>query len=159
MTFGLFVSLITGALGLLISIFFAFLIILSSNTFKYGTFRFFNEMMVLGFSILGWVYIKPKGFIFVFFLVLSVLNHLYRIVREVYSVDNRFRTLVLALGHDRFEYALFSLRRVRKRMFATFFKYSVIVFAAFSISQSLHPEEIGVISLIVGSLLIVLGID
>jgi len=150
---------LSGALGLLVSIIFAFLIVLSNSFFRYSSFRLFNEMMVLGLAIFGWYYISSSTINFVFFTILSALYHLYRIISEIYSIDARFRTLVLALGNDRFEYAVFSLKRVRRRILGTFFKYLVILIAAYSVSQSLHPLVIGGISLIVGAVIIVLRLD
>lgn len=149
----------SGVLGLLISIIFSFLIVLSNSFFKYGSFRFFNEIMVLGLSIFGWFYLTSNLLSFMFFLFLSVLYHLYRIISEIYSIDARFRTLVLALGKDRFEYATFSLKRVRRRILGTFLKYFTIILTGYSVSQSLHPLIIGGISLIVGSIIIILRLD
>ncbi|WP_073070951.1 hypothetical protein [Thermosipho atlanticus] len=155
----LLVISLSGALGLLVSIIFAFLIVLSNSFFRYGTFRFFNEMVVLSLGIFGWYYVKSNVINFIFLIVLSTLYHLYRIIRDIYSIDARFRTLVLALGNDRFEYASFSLKRVRRRIFGTFFKYLVILIASYSISQSLHPLIVGGISLFVGVVLIALRLD
>ncbi|MBO8160321.1 MAG: hypothetical protein H0Z24_01685 [Thermosipho sp. (in: Bacteria)] len=151
--------LMSGALGLLISIIFSFLIVLSNSFFKYGSFRLFNEIMVLGLAIYGWFYTDSFMIRLLFFVVLSSLYHLYRIISEIYSIDARFRTLVLALGKDRIEYATFSLKRVRRRIFGTFFKYIAILFAAYSVSQSLHPLLIGGISFIVGVIIILLRLD
>lgn len=149
----------SGALGLLFSVLFAFFIVVSNSFFKYGTFRLFNELMVLGFGVLGW-YFFPNGFFqILYFLLLSIFYQLYRIVREIYSIDVRFRILVLALGKDRFEYAIFSLKRVRKRIIGTFFKLLTILIASYSISQSLQALIVGVISLIVGVVLIILKLD
>jgi len=154
-----FFTLITGAVGLLISIALAFLIVISKTFFKYGTFRVFNELIVLGLGILGWYYI-PKGILqLFFFLILSTLYQLYRIIRDIYSIDTRFRILVLALGKDRFEYAIFSIKRVSKRIIGSFFKYFAILIAAYPISQSLHAEIVGVISLLVGVILVLLKLD
>jgi hypothetical protein len=150
---------ISGALGLLISIIFSFLIVLTSSFFKYGSFRLFNEIMVLGLAIFGWYYLNTSTLSFLFLVILSILYHLYRIISEIYSIDNRFRTLVLALGKDRFEYAAFSLKRIKRRIFGTFFKYLVIILTGYSVSQSLHPLIIGGISLVVGVIIIILRLD
>lgn len=152
-------TLLTGAIGLLISIFVTLFIVISNTFFKYGTFRFFNELIILGLGILGWYYV-PKGPLqFLFFLTISFLYQLYRILKDIYSIDARFRVLVLALGKDRVEYAIFSLKRVRKRIIGSFFKYFTILIAAYSISQSLHTVFIGVISLLVGIVLVILKLD
>ncbi|ONN26860.1 hypothetical protein XJ44_07375 [Thermosipho affectus] len=153
------ISLISGALGLLISVLTVFFIVISNSFFKYNTFRFFNEIMVLGFGILGWYFIPSGILCFLFFLLISTLYQIYRIIREIYSIDVRFRILVLALGKDRFEYSLFSIKRVRKRIIGSFFKLLVILIASYAISQSLHAMLVGVISLLVGVILIFLKLD
>jgi hypothetical protein len=115
--------------------------------------------MVLGLAIFGWYYLNTSTLSFLFLVILSILYHLYRIISEIYSIDNRFRTLVLALGKDRFEYAAFSLKRIKRRIFGTFFKYLVIILTGYSVSQSLHPLIIGGISLVVGVIIIILRLD
>lgn len=149
----LFGSLIASLVGSLVSLFVALEIISRHSQIRYQPLFLFNEMMMAGVLILVWFYIDSLFALFLLIGILSFTYQLYKLLVGIYSVDKRFRLLVLSLGVSHREYARFTIERNLGRLFGNLLKFYTFSLVTFLVAMTPYAFDIGFFSIIVGLVL------
>lgn len=155
----IFGSLISTLIGSLFSVIIAFEIITKKSKIKYQSLYFFNEVMIVGGLILLWYYIENFVMLFSILTILSFLYQIYKLLVGIYSMDKRFRLLILSLGTSHNEYSLFILEKNLGKLFGNLLKFYTLTLISFFASLIPFASNIGFFSLIVGLFLSLLQVD
>ncbi|WP_249741736.1 hypothetical protein [Fervidobacterium pennivorans] len=115
--------------------------------------------MTLGLLTLLWYYVDNLIIAFALFAMLSTVFLIYKLLVGVYSIDRRFRLLILSLGASHNEYSLFIFERNLGKFFANLLKFYVLCLIAFLVSLTNYASDIGFFSLIVGLILTLFQAD
>ncbi|MFN3328455.1 MAG: hypothetical protein ACK40U_06315, partial [Fervidobacterium pennivorans] len=155
----IFGSLISTLIGSLLSLIIAFEIITKKSKLKYQSLYFFNEVMIVGGLMLLWYYIENIVMLFSILTILSFLYQIYKLLVGIYSMDKRFRLLILSLGTNHNEYSLFILEKNLGKLFGNLLKFYTLTLISFFASLTPFASNIGFFSLIVGLFLSLLQVD
>ncbi|AMW32636.1 hypothetical protein [Fervidobacterium islandicum] len=155
----IFGSLISTLIGSFFAVFISFSIISRRATFRYQPLYFFNDIMTLGVLALLWYYVDDLIVAFSLFSALATVFLIYKLLVGVYSIDRRFRLLILSLGVSHNEYSLFILERNLGKLFANLLKFYVLCLIGFLVSLTNYASDIGFFSLIVGLVLTLFQAD
>lgn len=155
----IFGSLISTLIGSLFSVIIAFEIITKKSKIKYQSLYFFNEVMIVGGLMLLWYYIENLLMLFSILTILSFLYQIYKLLVGIYSMDKRFRLLILSLGTNHNEYSLFILEKNLGKLFGNLLKFYTLTLISFFASLTPFAANIGFFSLIVGLFLSLLQVD
>lgn len=155
----IFGSLISTLIGSLFSLITAFEIITKKSKLKYQSLYFFNEVMIVGGLMLLWYYIENMVMLFSILTILSFLYQIYKLLVGIYSMDKRFRLLILSLGTNHNEYSLFILEKNLGKLFGNLLKFYTLTLISFFASLKPFASNIGFFSLIVGLFLSLLQVD
>ncbi|WP_448374750.1 hypothetical protein [Fervidobacterium sp.] len=148
-----FGSLISTLIGSFFALLISFNIISKRARFRYQTLYLFNDIMTLSILTLLWYYVDDLILAFSFFAALSTVFQIYKLLVGIYSIDKRFRLLVLSLGASHNEYSLFTLERNFGKLFANILKFYVLCLISFLVSLTPYASDIGFFSLIIGLIL------
>lgn len=152
-------SLISTLIGGLFSVIIAYDIIAKKSRIKYQPLYVFNEVMISGGLILIWYYIDNLILLFSVLTILSTLYQIYKLLVGIYSMDRRFRLLILSLGTSHSEYARFILEKNLEKFFGNLIKFYTLSLISFFASLNPYALNIGFFSLIVGLLLTLLQVN
>lgn len=155
----IFGSLISTLIGSFFAVVISFGVISKRPRFRYQTLYFFNDIMTLGLLTLLWYYVDNLIIAFALFAMLSTVFLIYKLLVGVYSIDRRFRLLILSLGASHNEYSLFILERNLGKFFANLLKFYVLCLIGFLVSLTNYASDIGFFSLIVGLILTLFQAD
>lgn len=139
--------------GSLVAFLLAYRITEKVARFRYEPLYLFNDIMTSGLLILCWYYVGPLSLNFVLVGLLSFLYQTYKLLVGIYSVDKRFRLLVLSLGVSHQEYARFTLEKNIGRLLANMLKFYTLSLVTFFLFSSPFAPDLGYFSLIVGLVL------
>lgn len=155
----LYGALLATLIGSLFAFVMIYRITLKLARFKYEPLYLFNDIMTSGLLILCWYYLD--NLILIFFVVgfFAFTYQLYKLLVGIYSVDKRFRLLVLSLGVSHDEYARFTLERNIARLFGNMLKFYVLSLMTFLVSLGSNAPDIGYFALIVGLILSLIQTD
>ncbi|HOM73959.1 MAG TPA: hypothetical protein PKI14_07330 [Fervidobacterium sp.] len=155
----IFGSLISTLIGSLVSLLIAFEIVSKRSRIRYQPLFLFNEMMMAGVLILIWAYLDNLFILFCLIAALSLTYQLYKLLVGIYSIDKRFRLLVLSLGVDHREYARFTIERNLGRLFGNLLKFYTLSLVTFLVSMTAYASNMGFFAIIVGLILSLFQID
>jgi len=155
----IFGSLISTLIGSLVSLLIAFEIVSKRSRIRYQPLFLFNEMMMAGVLILIWAYLDNLFILFCLIAALSLTYQLYKLFVGIYSIDKRFRLLVLSLGVDHREYARFTIERNLGRLFGNLLKFYTLSLVTFLVSMTAYASNMGFFAIIVGLILSLFQID
>ncbi|HCI29466.1 MAG TPA: hypothetical protein DE117_04685 [Fervidobacterium sp.] len=137
----------------------AFEIVSKRSRIRYQPLFLFNEMMMAGVLILIWAYLDNLFILFCLIAALSLTYQLYKLLVGIYSIDKRFRLLVLSLGVDHREYARFTIERNLGRLFGNLLKFYTLSLVTFLVSMTAYASNMGFFAIIVGLILSLFQID
>jgi len=155
----MFGSLISTLIGSFFALLISFNIISKRARFRYQTLYLFNDIMTVSILTLLWYYIDNLIWAFALFAVLSTVFQIYKLLVGIYSIDKRFRLLVLSLGASHNEYSIFILERNLGKLFANILKFYVLCLISFLVSLTPYASDIGFFSLIIGLVLTLFQAD
>lgn len=154
-----FGSLIASLVGSLVSLFVAFEVVSKRSRIRYQPLFLFNEIMMAGVLVLVWFYIDNLFALFLLVGVFSFAYQLYKLLVGIYSIDKRFRLLVLSLGVSHREYARFTLERNLGRLFGNLMKFYTLSLVTFLVTMTPYAFDFGFFAIIVGLVLSLFQID
>ncbi len=152
-------SAISTLIGSLFAVLISFEIVSKRAKLRYQSLYFFNEIMTVGCLILMWYYLDNIYLIFAILTALSITYQLYKLLVAIYSVDKRFRLLILSLGTSHSEYARFVLEKNLGKMLGNLLKFYTVSLISFLASLTPYASNIGFLALIVGLILTLLQSD
>ncbi|MGB9615126.1 MAG: hypothetical protein ACP5KD_08745 [Fervidobacterium sp.] len=154
-----FGSLISTLIGSLLAVLISYEIVAKKARLRYQSLYFFNEIMTMGALTLLWYYLDSLYVIFPILSILSITYQLYKLLVSIYSLDKRFRLLILSLGTSHAEYSRFILEKNLGKMIGNLLKFYTISLISFLVSMNNYASDIGFFSLIVGLALTLLQSD
>ncbi|MGQ9856882.1 MAG: hypothetical protein ACUVQF_09105 [Fervidobacterium sp.] len=146
----LFGSAISTLVGSIVGLLVSYNIISKRARVRYQPLFLFNDVMMLSIMTLIWYYVDNLYLAYLFFIIMSSIFLVYKLLVAVYSMDKRFRLLVLSLGADHSEYSRFILEKNLGRFFANVLKFYVLCIIGFLTSLTIYASDIGFFGLIVG---------